>query len=253
MVTFQDTPQDSRLRYTYEANRRKQAEDWYFAIRYFIRETDDIASSRKWLDAYIAEYGYGHYVAWLEETLNQIKSNNTQSQKKETAMSKIGHILTVRHYNALAHRFENFHYPIIGVKFDRFKRAYYFIPTWNKYTNDFHCYYQDSTFMVSVSENAMPMSEAHKAAARAFRYGRILGLLERLRQDYNSPSYRIEKASVAAPNLGYPNRMVVGDDYEYKELESDEAMLKRIAAKKRYYMALRHEGMVLAGIFNEAK
>lgn len=72
MVTFENTQADSGLRYEYEAQRRKQSEKWYFAIRAFMRESDDIAASRKWFDAYIAEYGNGKYAAWLEEALKQI-------------------------------------------------------------------------------------------------------------------------------------------------------------------------------------
>lgn len=74
MVTFQNTPQDASLRAQYDAERNKRREKWYFAIRNFMRDTEDIAMARKWLDAYIAEYGNTQYSAWLQETLNQIVS-----------------------------------------------------------------------------------------------------------------------------------------------------------------------------------
>lgn len=157
----------------------------------------------------------------------------------------VGDILTVRHYNAPAHRFELYHYPIIGIKRDRFGRAYYYIPVWNSYMGNFHCYYQDSTFMVSVMPSDKPLSDKHQAAARAFRYNIILGLLERLRRQYHSIEYRIDKSAVATPSLSYPNRMVVSDEFEY-EIEKDETMLARISAKKRYYEGLWRDAMTHA-------
>lgn len=74
MVTFKNTLQDPSLRVLYDAERQKQREKWYFAIRAFIRDTEDIAQSRKWLDAYAAEFGHSQYSNWLEETLKQVVS-----------------------------------------------------------------------------------------------------------------------------------------------------------------------------------
>lgn len=167
-------------------------------------------------------------------------------------MSKIGHMLTVSHWNAPARRYDTFQYVIIGERRNRFGQiSDYYIPVWDAERGNFRSYSATSYFIQRISDNAMPMSEQHKAMARAIRFGKMAALCDRVYRHYAIPHYASNSTLMSDTVNGFAwtqhnsqrEGIVTGAYHDVHE-----GMAARAKKKRGDYEALRFQELRFAGV-----
>lgn len=159
----------------------------------------------------------------------------------------IGHILTVKHFNAESRKYEFFRYQIIGTRKNRFGEVSdYFIPVWDAQKQFFRAYSANSYFLVEVSAKTEKL--VNRYAAEFIRFTRMANYCETIRRRYALQGFVMPTLTERVNAYG---DVTYTPEMAYEVQEPQHLDMIGIAKRKRdKYRNLANEALIASGLAN---